>query len=127
VAKTGIFVIVAAASLAGCAADSALVEQLFVVPDNYDTLDCPGLIANLRTSTERVRQLILFMEKAGQDAAGSIVNVVGYDTEYADARAIQKNVEEAAVRKRCDLSERANPVADPSVLRRDRIENGGPK
>jgi hypothetical protein len=103
--RIGILGLAAAAGLlAGCAADSSMLEQLIVVPGYYDTLDCPELVAKLRSSTERVRELILLMEKSGQDSAGALVNAVAYNTEYAKARSIQKNAEEAAVRKRCDLN-----------------------
>ena len=106
--------IAAASSLAGCAADSTVLEQLMVVPGYYDTLDCPALVAKLRSSTERVRELILLMEKSGEDSAGTLVNAVAYNTEYAKARSIQKNAEEAAVRKRCDLDAGAGkPASGP--------------
>jgi hypothetical protein len=112
-------VLLAAASLlSGCAADSPILDQLMVVPGYYDTLGCPELIAKLRSSTERVRELILLMEKSGQDSAGAIVNAVAYDTEYAKARSTQKNAEEAAVRKRCDLNaEPGKPAAGPETAR----------
>ena len=101
----------AAGLLSGCAADSSLVEQLMVVPGYYDTLGCPELTAKLRASTDRVRELILLMEKSGENAAGGFVNAIAYNTEYAKARSAQKNAEEAAVRKRCDLN--AEPVKAP--------------
>ena len=44
--------------------------------------------------------------------AGTIVNAVAYNTEYAKARSTQKNAEEAAVRKRCDLN--AEPSKPPT-------------
>src|SRR5260370_22843206 len=102
--RIGRLALVAAASLvAGCAAESPMLEQLMVVPGYYDTLSCREAVAKLRSSTERVRELILLMEKSGGDATGAIVNAVAYDTEYANARSTQKHAEEAAVRKRCDL------------------------
>jgi hypothetical protein len=103
-----LLLVAAAGLLSGCAADSSLLDQLMVVPGYYDTLGCPELVAKLRASTERVRGLILLMEKSGENAAGGFVNAVAYNTEYAKARSAQKNAEEAAVRKRCDLD--AQPV-----------------
>jgi hypothetical protein len=109
--RIGRLVLAATANLlAGCAADSPILDQLMVVPGYYDTLGCPELVAKLRSATERVRELILLMEKSGEDSAGAIVNAVAYNTEYAKARSTQKNAEEAAVRKRCDLN------AEPSKL-----------
>jgi hypothetical protein len=113
-ARIGEGMLLAAASvLAACAADSPLLEQVMVVPGYYDTLGCPELVARLRSSTARVRELILLMEKSGQDAAGGVVNVLAYDTEYAKARSVQKHAEEAAVRKRCDLDTQAAEPAKP--------------
>ena len=86
-----------------------------VVPGYYDTLDCPELVEKLRSSTARVRELILLMEKSGEDSGGAIVNAVAYNTEYAKARAAQKQAEEAAVRKRCDLTEPSKLPAGPMV------------
>ena len=109
------FALAAGASLlAGCAADSPILEQLMVVPGYYDTLSCPELVAKLRSATERVRELILLMEKSAEDSAGAIVNAVAYNTEYAKARSNQKHAEEAAVRKRCDLNaEAGKPGPEP--------------
>jgi hypothetical protein len=101
----------AASLLAGCAADSPFLDQLMVVPGYYDTLGCPELIAKLRSATERVRELILLMEKSGEGSGGVVVNAVAYNTEYAKARSAQKGAEEAAVRKRCDLN--AEPAKAP--------------
>src|SRR5260370_37767366 len=102
--RIGRLALVAAASLlAGCAAESPMLEQLMVVPGYYDTLSCPELVAKLRSSTERVRELILLMEQSGGDATGAIVNAVAYDTEYAKARSTHKHAEEAAVRNRCGV------------------------
>ena len=109
-------VISVAIFLASCAADSPIIDELMMVPGYYDTLACPELIVKLRSSTERVRELILLMERSGQDPAGGIVNSLAYNTEYAKARADQKHAEEAAVRKRCDLSaEPSKPVTGPKA------------
>jgi hypothetical protein len=111
----------AAVLLAGCAADSSMLEQLMVVPGYYDTLSCPELVAKLRSSTERVRELILLMEKSGEDSAGAVVNAVAYNTENAKARSTQKHAEEAAVRKRCDLNgEPAKPAVGPETVKSPR-------
>ena len=117
--RVGRLMLIATASLlSGCAADSAMLEQLMVVPGYYDTLGCPELIAKLRTSTERVRELILLMEKSGENSTGAIVNAVAYNTEYAKARSTQKHAEEAAVRKRCDLNaEPGNPGTGPEQVK----------
>ena len=120
--RIGRLALVAAASLvAGCAAESPMLEQLMVVPGYYDTLSCPELVAKLRSSTERVRELILLMEKSGEDSTGAIVNAVAYNTEYAKARSTHKHAEEAAVRKRCDLdAEPSKQATGPEAARSPR-------
>src|SRR5260370_23771804 len=107
--RIGRLALVAAASLvAGCAAESPMLEQLMVVPGYYDTLSCPELVAKLRSSTERVRELILLIEKSGGDATGAIVNAVAYDTEYAKTRSTQKHAEEATARKPFAIDRRSS-------------------
>ncbi len=86
------FALVAGASLlAGCAADSPILEQLMVVPGYYDTLSCPELIAKLRSATERVRELILLMEKSGENSTGAIVNAVAYSDRSGGAQVAALN------------------------------------
>jgi len=79
-------------------------STITVVPGYYDTLDYAELVAKLQSLTVRVRELILLKEEWGEDSDGTIVNAVAYNTEYAKARADQRQAENAAVWKRCDLS-----------------------
>jgi hypothetical protein len=111
----GLTLLAAASLLAGCAADSPVLDQIMVVPGYYDTLDCPELVEKLGSLTARVREL--FLEKSGQDSGGAIVNAIAYDTEYAKARAAREQAEEAAVWKRCDLSaEPSKSATGPKIV-----------
>jgi hypothetical protein len=107
--------------LASCAADSAMLDQVMVVPGYFETLSCPELVGKYRTATQRVRTLILLMEKSSEEFGGALVNAVAYNTEYAKARSVQKHAEEAAVLKRCDLNEEPPPkpagAPEPQSLR----------
>ena len=96
-------VLLAAGFLAGCAIDSTAVENSLVVPSYYDTLGCRDLAYQIKTSSLRVQELALAMEKSASEPGGAIINAVAYDTDYAKARTVQKYSEAAAARKNCDL------------------------
>ena len=100
----GLALLAAASLLANCAADAPTLDQITVGPGYYDTLDCPELVAKLQSLTVRVRELILLTEESSGDSGGTTVNAVANNTEYAKARADQRQAENAAVWKRCDLS-----------------------
>src|ERR1700726_1900086 len=85
----------AAALLAGCAADSPVVENLLVVPGYYDTLNCVDLVREFQSSDVRLKELMPLMEKSGAGDAGPVVNAFAYNTEYAKARAAHKYAEDA--------------------------------
>jgi hypothetical protein len=83
-------VLVALAS-AACAGDSAVVDNLLIMPSQFDTLECKEL----------------------REKAGAVASVLAYDTEYAKAKATKKYSEAAANRKGCDLSKKAPASATP--------------
>jgi len=113
-----------AAALAGCAADSRLVENMMVVPSYYDTLECRELVGQYAAASSRVKELAALMEKAGGGPGGAFVNALAYDTDYARARATERAAGEAAARKNCTLPKDAaakpvEPVEPPKPARID--------
>jgi len=100
--------VVAAAALTGCASESPIVDNILVVPGYYDTLPCPELVAAFQSSSTRVKELTALMERSASGSAGPVVNVMAYNTDYAKARATQKNSEDAARRKNCDLTKKVD-------------------
>src|ERR1043166_5092958 len=92
--------------LAGCAADSSLVERSLVLPSGFDPLTCPEVVAKYKAADVRVRELTALMEKSGSP----IANALAYNTEYATARANRRFAEEAAERKGCDLGNKPAPA-----------------
>jgi hypothetical protein len=92
--------------LAGCAADSSLVERSLVLPSGFDPLTCPEVVAKYKAADVRVKELTALMEKSGSP----IANALAYNTEYATARANRRFAEEAAERKGCDLGNKPAPV-----------------
>jgi hypothetical protein len=100
-----------ALTVAACAADSSIVENLMVVPSYFDTLECPDLNGQFQAASQRVNELTALMEKAGKEPGGVVANVLAYNTEYAKAEATKKYSEAAANRKGCDLTKK--PAAKP--------------
>jgi hypothetical protein len=100
---------VLAGLLAGCAADSPVVENLLVDPGFYDTLNCTDLVREFQSNENRVKELTPLMEKSGAGAGGTVVNALAYNTDYAKARAASKYAEAAARRKGCNLAIKVEP------------------
>jgi hypothetical protein len=97
--------------LAGCAADSPILERALVLPSGFDPLTCPEIVAKYKAADGRTKELTALMEKSGNP----IANALAYDSEYATARASRRFAEEAAERKHCDLGNRP-PPAPPTAL-----------
>jgi hypothetical protein len=101
--------------LAGCAADSTILERALVMPSAYDPLTCPEVVAKYKAADGRVKELTALMEKSGSP----IANALAYNSEYASARASKRFAEEAAERKGCDLGNKPaaaqpTPLAQPT-------------
>jgi hypothetical protein len=97
--------------VAGCAADSSILERALVLPSAYDPLTCPEVIAKYKAADGRVKELTALMKKSGSP----IANALAYNSEYASARAQRRFAEEAAERKKCDLGNKP-PPAPPTAL-----------
>jgi hypothetical protein len=106
--------VLAASLLVRCAPEAPTTESLLVVPGYYDTLDCRELTERVQKSTRRATELEKLRERSAGGAGGSVVNVLAYDTDFAKARAEQRNATEAATRKGCDLNAPAKPLGPGS-------------
>ncbi|MBV8753437.1 MAG: hypothetical protein JO328_11325 [Hyphomicrobiales bacterium] len=95
--------------LAGCAADSPIVERALVMPSGFETLSCPELVAKYKSSDVRMKELAGLMEKSGSP----IANALAYDTEYATARASKRFAEQAAEKKHCELADKPASLEPP--------------
>jgi hypothetical protein len=119
-----------ALTVAGCAADSSVVENLMVVPSYFDTLECPDLNGQFQAASQRVNELTALREKAGKEPGGVVANALAYNTEYAKAEATKKYSEAAAIRKGCDLTKKpavgAKPHPDGSTGPHRRGERADP-
>jgi hypothetical protein len=99
---------VVALAIAACASDSAVVENLVIMPSRFDTLECKELVTEFQSASQRLNELTMLREKAG-----AVASVLAYDTEYAKAKATKKYSEAAANRKGCDLSKKAPASGTP--------------
>jgi hypothetical protein len=95
--------------LAGCAADSPLVERALVMPSGFEPLSCKELVEKYKTSDARMKQLAVLMEKSGSP----IANALAYDTEYATVRASKRFAEQAAQKKGCELADSPASIGPP--------------
>jgi hypothetical protein len=95
--------------LAGCAADSSIMERALVMPSAFDALTCPELLTKYKDADARMKQLATLMEKSGSPVA----NALAYDTEYATARANKRFAEQAAQKKNCELADKPVPLEAP--------------
>src|SRR5262245_59959856 len=109
--RTIVVLVTAGLLVAGCAADSPLVERALVLPSAYDPLTCPEVAARYKAADARVKELTALMAKSGSPVA----NALAYNSEYASARAQRRFSEEAAERKKCDLGNKP-PPAQPIPL-----------
>ena len=95
--------------LAGCAADSPIIERALVMPSGFDPLTCPEVVAKYKASDARMKELAVLMEKSGSP----IANALAYDTEYATARASKRFAEQAAQKKGCELADKPVSLEAP--------------
>jgi hypothetical protein len=105
--------------LAGCAANSPIVEQALVMPSGFEPLPCKDVVAKYKAADVRMKELAALMEKSGSP----IANALAYDTEYATARANKRFAEQAAQKKGCELADKpvsleAAPAAAPADVKK---------
>jgi hypothetical protein len=92
-------------AVAGCAADSPILENVLVDPGYYETMPCRELVSAYRSSESRLKELTDLMEKSGNAA----INAMAYNTDYAKARTTYKYTEIAVRKKNCDLGVKVEP------------------
>ena len=103
---------VLAPPLGGCAANLDL-GILYAAPGKYDYLRCEDLKPRLAAALIREKQLVELMNRASQDVAGPVVNVVSYSADLAQVRADIKVLRQASVDKKCGNIE--PPEAKPET------------
>jgi hypothetical protein len=102
-----------AAALSGCTTDDK-VGSMLSDPGRYVSYSCPHIVAAMRTTMIRMRELELLMAKAGTEAAGRLVSATTYRPEYLSLRGDLNVLKQTAAAKLCDVSKidvRADTVA----------------
>jgi hypothetical protein len=93
---------VALALLSACAATGDNPMTVFADPGKYDFYNCEQLAAQRRHWSGREQELQQLMDRAGQTAGGSVVNLLAYRADHVAAREELTVVENAARAKNCD-------------------------
>ena len=92
----------AALALGACSTGSMSVGSFWVEPGKYQFLKCPDLARISVADSAREKELVSLMERANQDAAGPIVNLMVYRTQLEQVRADIEQLQQTAREKHCD-------------------------
>jgi hypothetical protein len=94
----------ACAALAGCAGGVSSVYSggFWVEPGKYDFIKCPDITQRLVSDSQREARLVSFMERANQDTAGPLINLMVYRTQLEQVRADIDQLQQTAREKRCN-------------------------
>ena len=93
----------AALALGACSTTGVNTGGFWVQPGKYDFLKCPDLVRLTISSSAREKELVSLMERADQEAAGTLVNLMVYRTDLEQVRADLALLQDTARRKGCDL------------------------
>jgi hypothetical protein len=88
--------------LGGCASDSDSLAAMMVSPGKYDFYRCDQMAVKGNERAERARELKLLMDKAAQGPGGALANTLAYRNEYLTAIGELKELEKAALAKKCE-------------------------
>jgi hypothetical protein len=94
--------LVTLALLSACAAAGNNPMTMFADPGKYEFYDCEQLAAQRKHWSGREQELKQLMDRAGQSAGGSVVNLLAYRADHVAAREELVVVENAARAKNCD-------------------------
>jgi hypothetical protein len=102
-----VFVSVGCAALALGACSSGGFDKVYtggfwVQPGKYDFLKCPDLAKRSMEDSARERELVSLMDRANQEAAGPLVNLMVYRSDLEQVRADLALLQQTAREKGCD-------------------------
>ena len=97
----GFGALLAAGFLSGCSSATDSRLTVFADPGKYDFYNCDQIAGQQGYWKIREQELKLLMDKAGQTASGSVVNVIAYQADYVGAREELKVLEATARSKNC--------------------------
>ena len=91
------------ASLGGCAGgiDRVYSGSFWVEPGKYEFLKCPDLAQRSLDDSNREAKLMSLMERANQDTAGPLVNIMVYQSQLQQVRADLELLQQTSREKGC--------------------------
>lgn len=103
-----------ASALGACAmSDNESLSALMVSPGKFDLYKCDQLAMQGKEQTVRAQELKALMDKSAQGPGGQVANALAYRNEYLTALGDLKQLENAALAKKCDMPWR--PVSERSM------------
>lgn len=91
-----------AVTAAACSSTLDQVGNLYVAPGKFAFLKCPEIAARSMAASKREQELTSLMDRAGQDAAGPVVNALIYSGDLSTVRAELAELRKTAAEKDCD-------------------------
>lgn len=107
----GLILVLAAGALVGCGVSEQGVGTLALNPSQYTIYHCNDLVARLKISIAREKELRNLMDKASESTGGAVIGALSYRTDYETVLSDQKLVRRVAAEKNCQL--------DPPVYQSD--------
>lgn len=96
----------AALALGGCSTgigfDKVYMGGFWEQPGKYDFLKCPDLASRWINDSNQEKQLLSLMERADQEAVGTLINLTVYRADLEQIRADMNLVQRTAREKGCD-------------------------
>jgi hypothetical protein len=102
-----------AVSLGGCGTSFNVVGDPFVAPAKFQFLRCEDIAKRLVATQAREQELRVLMDRASAGTGGSTVNLLVYQPDYQTVQSELRQLQEAAVEKRCpEEKNKAGPKGD---------------
>jgi len=95
----------AALTLAACSSnslDKVYSTDFWVQPGKYDFLKCPDLAKISIADSNREKELMSLIERANQEAVGSVIGVLAYRSDLEQVRADLALLQRTAREKGCE-------------------------
>ena len=102
--RTQLVGILAAATVAGCAASDDASGRFLVQPDRYQLYGCRELAEAAQAIGARQRELEGLMAKVGPDTSGRFVSTIAYRPEYLQLRGLINEIHRTSAEKKCKFS-----------------------
>jgi hypothetical protein len=95
-------ILLSGAMLAACSSSSDSSFSIFADPGKYQYYTCPQIAEAMKSQTQRVQDLKVLIDKAGQSVGGAAVGFIAYKADYVAAEEELASVHASARSKSCD-------------------------